>query len=95
MKCSCGSEFSRSDNLKRHKLKCIVPDTILDDSDSKADQLDSVDNSTSQSNTPLAIQHAKINADFNDMLHDSKTKKAANRDDSSDVDKHHSKKGKL
>ena len=75
VKCSCGPVFSRSDNLKRHKIKCTVPDTILDDSNPEADQLDSVNNSISQSNTPPAIQHAKINADSNDMSHHSKTKK--------------------
>ena len=86
VKCSCGSEFSRSDNLKRHKIKCTVPDTILDDSNPEADQLDSVNNSI----TPPAIQHAKINADSNDMSHHSKTKKAADPD----VATHHSKKKK-
>src|SRR6266853_6359182 len=32
VKCECGSTFSRSDNLKRHQLKCIPTPTSQDES---------------------------------------------------------------
>src|SRR5271163_3809808 len=55
MHCSCGSIFTRSDNLKRHQIKCTGINTNLGTSNDE-----SVDVTTLNSNNDIKPETAKL-----------------------------------